>query len=102
MAVLISLGIDRGPIGLLVFLFVIVVLLEKLFPRHRQRVRRPKLGTGLAFALGFTNSEIAARLAMGEATAKTHVSHVLSKLGVRDRVQAVIVAYETGFATRAR
>lgn len=46
---------------------------------------------------GLTNSEIAGELGFGEATAKTHVSAVLSKLGVRDRVQAVIAAYESGF-----
>ncbi|HZQ57055.1 MAG TPA: response regulator transcription factor [Acidimicrobiales bacterium] len=48
-------------------------------------------------AKGHTNAEIADRLGMGEATAKTHVSRVLTKLGVRDRVQAVIVAHQTGF-----
>jgi DNA-binding NarL/FixJ family response regulator len=53
-------------------------------------------------AAGCTNAEVADRLGVGETTAKTHVSRVLAKLGVRDRVQAVIVAYESGFATTPR
>jgi DNA-binding NarL/FixJ family response regulator len=66
-------------------------VLGTITPREREVL--------LLIARGRSNGEIAGELHMSSATAKTHVSRLLSKLGARDRAQLVVIAYESGLAT---
>ncbi|WP_417366244.1 response regulator [Glutamicibacter arilaitensis] len=68
----------------------LIAAVKSLTPREREVF-------GL-IAAGLSNPEIAEKLFLSEATVKTHVGHILAKLEARDRVQAVVIAYQTGIA----
>jgi DNA-binding CsgD family transcriptional regulator len=67
----------------------------RALPDELRRLTDRELTVLRAMATGATNAEIAAELFLSVATVKTHVARVLSKLGLRDRVQAVVFAYES-------
>jgi DNA-binding NarL/FixJ family response regulator len=89
--------IDPSVTMRLIGRFAHAVRPRALQPAQLKELTARELDVLRLVARGLTNTEIAAELVVEESTVKTHVSRILLKLGLRDRVQAVVIAYESGF-----